>query len=373
MTRSLVEDVWPLSPLQAGLLFHAAFDDQGPDVYTVQSALDIDGPLDAGRLRASWEALLTRHAALRACFRQVSGAQMVQVIAREVVLPWRTEDVSGLPAPEASAALEHMVRSERSEPFDLAAAPLLRLLLIRLGERRHRLVMTSHHILMDGWSAPIMIEELSRIYDAGGDASVLPPVTSYREYLAWLARQDKDAARAAWQAELAGADEPTLVTPAVPDRLPVFPDRVTADLPEAVTRSVTELARAQGLTVNTVVQGAWALVLARLTGRTDVVFGATVAGRPPELPGVETMVGLLINTVPVRVRLDGSQPVLEMLRELQNRQSTLLSHHHLGLPEIQKAAGPGAAFDTLIVYESFPRPPATDSSPNDSSVTIRPY
>ncbi|WP_048894105.1 condensation domain-containing protein, partial [Streptomyces avermitilis] len=260
MTRSLVEDVWPLSPLQAGLLFHAAFDDQGPDVYTVQSALDIDGPLDTGRLRASWEALLARHAALRACFRQVSGAQMVQVIAREVVLPWRTEDVSRLPAPEAPAALEHMVRRERSEPFDLAAAPLLRLLLIRLGERRHRLVMTSHHILMDGWSAPIMIEELSRIYAAGGDTSVLPPVTSYREYLAWLARQDKDAARAAWQEELAGADEPTLVTPAVPDRLPVFPDRVTGDLPETVTRSVTELARAHGLTVNTVVQGAWALV-----------------------------------------------------------------------------------------------------------------
>ncbi|MGW7043589.1 amino acid adenylation domain-containing protein [Streptomyces avermitilis] len=372
MTRSLVEDVWPLSPLQAGLLFHAAFDDQGPDVYTVQSALDIDGPLDTGRLRASWEALLTRHAALRACFRQVSGAQMVQVIAREVVLPWRTEDVSGLPAPEAPAALEHLVRSERSEPFDLAAAPLLRLLLIRLGERRHRLVMTSHHILMDGWSAPIMIEELSRIYAAGGDSSVLPPVTSYREYLAWLARQDKDAARAAWQEELAGADEPTLVTPAVPDRLPVFPDRVTGDLPETVTRSVTELARAHGLTVNTVVQGAWALVLARLAGRTDVVFGATVAGRPPELPGVETMVGLLINTLPVRVPLDGAQPFVEMLRTLQSRQSALLSHHHLGLPEIQKAAGPGATFDTLIVYQSFPRPPAKDSFPNGSSVTIRP-
>ncbi|MEW1927049.1 amino acid adenylation domain-containing protein [Streptomyces sp. NPDC088360] len=372
MTRSPVEDVWPLSPLQEGLLFHAAFDDQGPDVYTVQSALDIEGTVDADRLRASWQALLTRHAALRACFRQVSGAQMVQVIARDVVLPWRTEDVSGLAESDEPAALERLAVSERSEPFDLAVPPLLRLLLIRRSEHRHRLVVTSHHILMDGWSAPILIGELSEIYAAGGDASRLARTTSYSAYLKWLGRQDREAARTAWQAELAGTDEPTLVAPAVPDRLPVFPDNVSSDLPEEVTRGVVELARAGGLTVNTVVQGAWALVLARLAGRTDVVFGATVAGRPPELPGVESMVGLLINTLPVRVRLDGDQPVLEMLRELQERQSALMAHQHLGLPQIQKAAGPGAGFDTLLVYESFPQPPADSASPDRESLALRP-
>ncbi|MGW5861007.1 amino acid adenylation domain-containing protein [Streptomyces sp. NPDC055239] len=372
MTRSPVEDVWPLSPLQEGMLFHAAFDDQGPDVYTVQSALDIEGPVDPVRLRASWQALLARHAALRACFRQVSGAQMVQVIARDVVLPWRTEDVSGLAESDEPAALERLAQSERAEPFDLAAPPLLRLLLIRRGANRHRLVITSHHILMDGWSAPVLIGELCEIYAAGGDASRLGRTTSYREYLKWLGRQDREAARDAWQVELAGTDEPTLVAPAVPDRLPVFPENVSGDLPEKVTRDVVELARTHGLTVNTVVQGAWALVLARLAGRTDVVFGATVAGRPPELPGVESMVGLLINTLPVRVRIDGSQPLLDMFRELQERQTVLMAHQHLGLPQIQKAAGPGAGFDTLLVYESFPQPPAASPSPDRESLSLRP-
>ncbi|MEV0522547.1 amino acid adenylation domain-containing protein [Streptomyces sp. NPDC050439] len=374
MTRSPVEDVWPLSPLQEGLLFHAAFDDQGPDVYTVQSALDIDGPVDAGRLRASWEALLTRHAALRACFRQVSGAQMVQVIAREVALPWRTEDVSHLVGSERPAALKRLAESERAEPFDLGAPPLLRLLLVRVGEERHRLVITSHHILMDGWSAPILIGELSALYAAGGDASRLPRTTSYGAYLKWLERQDREAAQEAWRAELAGADEPTLVAPAVPDRLPVFPENVSEDLSEEVTRGVVELARANGLTVNTVVQGAWAMVLARLAGRTDVVFGATVAGRPPELPGVESMVGLLINTLPVRVQLHGAQPVMEMFRALQERQSTLMAHHHLGLSRIQQAAGPGAGFDTLLVFESFPQPPAASSEAAavGESLSLRP-
>ncbi|MEV6752604.1 amino acid adenylation domain-containing protein [Streptomyces sp. NPDC051214] len=373
MTRSPVEDVWPLSPLQEGLLFHAAFDDQGPDVYTVQSALDIDGLVDAGRLRASWEALLARHAALRACFRQVSGAQMVQVIAREVALPWRTEDVSHLDGPERPAALERLAESERAEPFDLAAPPLLRLLLVRVGEEQHRLVITSHHILMDGWSAPVLIGELSALYAAGGDASRLPRTTSYGAYLKWLGRQDREAAQDAWRAELAGSDEPTLVAPAVPDRLPVFPENVSEDLPEEATRGVVELARANGLTVNTVVQGAWAMVLARLAGRTDVVFGATVAGRPPELPGVESMVGLLINTLPVRVQLHGAQPVMEMLRALQERQSAMMAHHHLGLSRIQKAAGPGAGFDTLLVFESFPQPPASsETAAVGESLSLRP-
>ncbi|MFF1709742.1 amino acid adenylation domain-containing protein [Streptomyces sp. NPDC058268] len=372
MTRSPVEDVWPLSPLQEGLLFHAAFDDQGPDVYTVQSALDIDGPVDAGRLRASWEALLARHAALRACFRQVSGAQMVQVIARDVALPWRTEDVSDLGGSAQGAALERLAESERAQAFDLAAPPLLRLLLIRTGEHRYRLVITSHHILMDGWSAPILIGELAEIYAAGGDASRLGRTTSYGEYLKWLGRQDTAAAQDAWQAALAGTDEPTLVAPAVPDRLPVFPENVTEDLPEKATRGVTELARANGLTVNTVVQGAWALVLARLAGRTDVVFGATVAGRPPELPGVESMVGLLINTLPVRVQIHGDQPVLEMFRDIQEQQSALMAHQHLGLPQILKAAGPGAGFDTLLVFESFPQPPAAAASPDSGSLSLRP-
>ncbi|MFE0250281.1 amino acid adenylation domain-containing protein [Streptomyces sp. NPDC059010] len=362
MTRTAVEDVWPLSPLQEGLLFHAAFDDQGPDVYQGQRLLDLTGPLDAGRLRTAWERLLARHPALRAGFRRRKSGQAMQVIARDVVLPWREADLSGLPEAEVAAGLDKLAEAERSERFQLAVPPLLRLLLIRLDERRHRLVFTSHHVLMDGWSLPVLLRELRELYAADGDTAVLPAPVSYRDYLVWIGRQDKNAARDAWQEELAGAEEPTLVATAAPGRAPVAPEILTREVPARLAEDVTSFARRHGLTVNTVVQGAWALVLARLSGRTDVVFGGTVAGRPAELPGVESMVGLFINTMPVRVRLDGAQPVVRMLAELQERQKNLIGHQHLGLSEIQQLTGPGATFDTLLVYENYPRTPARAST-----------
>ncbi|MFH8694345.1 amino acid adenylation domain-containing protein [Streptomyces chartreusis] len=369
MPRSLVEDVWPLSPLQEGLLFHAALDDRGgPDVYTVQAVLALDGPVDAARLRASWEALVARHAALRAGFRHVSGAQMVQVIAREVTLPWREEDVSGLPPQEATAVADRVADEELGRRFDLAAAPLLRIALVKLAEDRHWMVVTSHHVLMDGWSMPVVMSELSALYAAGGDASGLPPTASYRDYLAWLNRQDKHRARDVWRAELAGLDAPTLVAPADLTRLPDS-GFVLTDLSEELTAGLVSLARGHGLTLNTVVQGAWAVVLSQLAGRTDVVFGATVSGRPAELPGVETMVGLLINTLPVRVPLDGRQPAVEMLTALQERQAGLIAHQHLGLPEVQRLGGPGGVFDTLVVYENFPHAPG---KPGSGGLSMRP-
>ncbi|MFI2619034.1 amino acid adenylation domain-containing protein [Streptomyces sp. NPDC018584] len=369
---SALAGVWPLSPLQEGLLFHADFDDRGPDVYAVQFQLAVEGPLDADRLRASWEALLDRHAALRASFHRRKSGEAVQLIARNVTLPWREADLSAPAEPDRTALAEELAARERAERLDLTVPPLLRLLLIRLGHHRHRLVVTSHHLLMDGWSMPVLLDELSRVYAAGGDASVLERAASYGDYLVWLGRQDKEAARAAWRAELAGLDEPTLAAPGEAGGTPVLPDEHLLCLPEATTRALAETARAQGLTVNTVVQGAWALVLARLAGRTDVVFGATVAGRPAELPGAESMVGLLINTLPVRVRLDGGQPVADMLTRLQERQSALIAHQHLGLSEIQKLAGQGAVFDTLVVYENYPAPPAGPTTPGTPAFTVSP-
>ncbi|KWT62298.1 non-ribosomal peptide synthetase [Streptomyces albus subsp. albus] len=366
---SALAEVWPLSPLQEGMLFHAGFDAQGPDVYVIQRTLTIDGPLDPARWRASWQALLARHAALRASFHRRRSGEAVQLISREAALPWRETDLSHLPEAGALAEVRRLAAEECAERFDPGVAPLLRLLLVRLGPDRHVMVLTAHHILLDGWSMPILFDEATAVYTAGGDASGLPRTRSYRDYLAWLARQDKDAARAAWHAELAGDGEPTLVAPADPARAPALPDKAEAGLPAALTRAITDLARRHGLTANTVVQGAWALLLARLSGRDDVVYGTTVAGRPPELPGVESMVGLFINTVPVRVRLDAAQPVLDLLKDVQARQSALLPHQHLGLAEIQKHAGPGAGFDTLVVYENYPRPAAAPGGPGTLTFT----
>ncbi|MDC0768639.1 condensation domain-containing protein, partial [Streptomyces sp. HD] len=371
---SALAEVWPLSPLQEGLLFHADLDGgDSPDTYTVQSVLSVDGPLDAARLRTSWQTLLARHPALRASFHRRASGEAVQLIMREVTLPWTEADLSDHTDTAAHAELDRLVRAERARRIDPAVAPLLRLLLVRLGARRHRLVLTSHHILLDGWSLPVLLDELTTVYEANGDVSSLAPVTSYRDYLAWLSRQDKKAARAAWRTEFTGAEEPTLVasatTPAPGDsgERPT-PTRRSAHLSPETTTALTDLARTHGLTLNTVVQGVWALVLARLSGRTDVAFGATVAGRPPELPGADSAIGLFINTVPVRVSLDGTQPVLRMLAELQEHHTSLMPHQHLGLADIQSAAGPAATFDTLLVYENYPR--SRRQSPDPDTVTF---
>ncbi|MCP2343571.1 non-ribosomal peptide synthase/polyketide synthase [Actinomadura rupiterrae] len=363
-------DVWPLSPLQEGLLFHAHYDGQGRDTYVEQRVLELDGPVDPDVLRATWTALLDRHPNLRAGFRQPAGLhQLIQVIARDVTPPWREADLSAAPAHEAEAAADRLAAEERDRGFDLAEAPLIRLLLIRLGDTRHRLVVTMHHILMDGWSLPVLFDEMEQVYAAGGDADALPPATSYREYLSWLARQDRDAARDAWQKLLTGVTEPTLIAPADRTADLAAPRYAYARADADTTAALGEVARRHGVTLNTLVQAAWGSVVGLLTGRTDVVFGASVAGRPAELPGVERMPGLFLNTVPVRVRLDAARNVADVLAEIQASQSDVIDHHYLGLAEIQRAAGPGATFDTLLVFESFPRTPARPADPGGVRVT----
>ncbi|MEV0124376.1 amino acid adenylation domain-containing protein [Streptomyces sp. NPDC050703] len=367
-----LDDVWPLSPLQSGMLFHATFDEAAPDVYEGQRALALDGPLDAGLLRAAWETVLRRHPILRASFHRLASGEAVQAVARDVALPWREADVSGLPEARAHAEAERLAEEERAARIDVTRAPLLRLLLIRVGDDRHRLVITSHHITMDGWSLPVLITDLRAAYAAhaaGGDGSGLPPVTSYRDYLAWLDRQDREAAHEAWRTELAGLDAPTLVVPEESVRVPMEPDRIRFAFPAELSRGVAELARSRGLTVNTVVQGAWALLLARLARRTDVVFGATVAGRPTDLPGADSAVGLFINTVPVRVPLTAGQAACDMLAALQERQAALMAHQYMGLSEIRQLAGRAATFDTLVVYENYPHPPAEAADPHSPRIS----
>ncbi|MGH3674039.1 MAG: condensation domain-containing protein, partial [Pseudonocardiaceae bacterium] len=210
-----------------------------------------------------------------------------------------------------------------------------------------------HHIVLDGWSVPLLIDEFLALYTG----AILEPVTPYRDYLAWLAAQDLDAARSAWEGALAGLDGPTRVAPPDPQRVLQPPGLVLATLPAATTAALVEQARAGGWTVSTAVQAAWALVLARLTGRSDITAGTTVAGRPAELSGVAGMVGLFINTVPVRLRLEPAQAVGTALRRLQDEQTRLLDHQHLSLTEIQRVAGVGELFDTVTVIENWPQVP----------------
>ncbi|MEU1358154.1 amino acid adenylation domain-containing protein, partial [Streptomyces cinnamoneus] len=347
-------DVLPLSPLQQGLHFHGLYDASEADLYTIQSALQLEGLMDAAALRAAAETLLRRHGNLRAHFVTDESGQVLQVVPREAELPWHETDLTGLDPAERDGALERLLAEDRSTRFDLERPPLLRCTLVRLAEDRYHFVLTVHHVAVDGWSMPLLIEELFALYGAKGDDAALPAVVPYRDYLAWLAGRDRRASEDAWRTALDGVDAPTLVAAHAAGRAPVRPERWTQRLPEGLVSALLGVARERGLTVNTLVQGAWGLVLGGLTGRDDVIFGATVSGRPPELPGVEKMIGLFINTLPVRVRTAHSDTLLDVLTRLQDQQSGLMEHQYLGLADLQRLAGTGELFDTLVVFENYP-------------------
>ncbi|MFH8408915.1 amino acid adenylation domain-containing protein [Streptomyces sp. NPDC018019] len=351
MKRSGISDVLPLAPLQKGLLFLSEYDPQSADAYSLQLSVELDGPLDTSALRAACAGLLRRHPNLRACFRRRATGDPVQLVPHEAELPWRELDLPDADAERLRAAADE----ERGRRFDLARPPLMRFVLVRQSAQRHTFIWTLHHSLADGWSLPMLIQDLFTLYAHGGrgDGAGLPEAAPYRNYLAWLGAQDEAAAHAAWRDALAGLAEPTRLAPA-DGRTPVLPHSLTMDVPERLAADLAARARGLGVTLNTVFQAAWSLVLGALTGREDVVFGTVTAGRPAELPGVETMVGLFANTIPVRVTARPGQTVAALLADVQERQSGLMPYEHVGLADIQRQAGIGELFDTVMLFQSYP-------------------
>ncbi|MFC5855494.1 condensation domain-containing protein, partial [Streptomyces chlorus] len=345
-----IEEILPLSPLQEGILFHSVYDENDVDIYTVQITFDFEGEIDRDRLKAAAEALLRRHGNLRVGFRYEGLSQPVQVVARSVTVPWCDEDVSDADDPEAAAA--KLVEADRWARFDLRRPPLVRFMLIRLCRDRYRFVLAHHHILWDGWSTPVLLRELLVLYRQSGDDQGMPRVRPYRDYLRWLSERDRDESERAWRQALAGLEGPTLVGPNA--RAAVVPEQMRASVDSETTQALSRCAREWGVTLSTVVQAAWALVLSWTTGRRDVVFGATVSGRPANLPGVESMVGLFINTIPVRVTVDPAESLQDLVARVQREQSRLVDHHHVGLTDIQRWAGYGELFDTATVFENYP-------------------
>ncbi|WP_410590237.1 amino acid adenylation domain-containing protein [Amycolatopsis sp. lyj-23] len=352
-----IEDALPLSALQQGLLFHSEFDPDGVDVYTVQATADLAGPLNVEALRQACAALLRRYATLRAYFRHRRGGDAVQLIAAEVGLPWTELDLSTLPEADREERLARLAAEDRERRFDLAHPPLVRFTLIKIAAGRYRFLWTAHHIATDGWSVPILIRELATLYTEG-PAAALPEVAPFRNYLAWLGRQDEQEARQAWREVLDGLTEPTKVAPEVDGHLKAVPESAEVVLTREETAELVAWARRHELTLNTVVQACWAILVGRLTGRRDVVFGSVTSGRPAELPGVETMVGMFINTVPVRAALDPARPLDDLLVSLRDQQARMSAYQHVGLAEVQNdvpgLAGTGELFDTAIVFENVP-------------------
>jgi amino acid adenylation domain-containing protein/non-ribosomal peptide synthase protein (TIGR01720 family) len=348
-----IADVLPLTPLQRGLLFHASTAHGCDDVYAVQLDVTLSGRLDQYRLRDAVQAVLTRHPNVAARFSDKFD-EPVQIIPADPPLVWRYLDlVGGQKDSEDSAdpdvQIEDLRAAERAAVCDLANQPAFRAALIRTAIDQYRFVLTNHHIVLDGWSLPILLGEIFASYYG----QRLPPAAPYRRFVSWLAQRDLDAARAAWREVLAGLDTPTLVGPA--GRVEQGRREVASfTVSEETTRALGELARSCKTTVSTVLQGAFAQLLMSLTGQQDVVFGTTVSGRPAEVVGADSMVGLLINTVPVRASTSAATTTADLLEQLQSSYSQTLEHQHLALNEIHRVTGQDQLFDTFFVYENYP-------------------
>ncbi|MFE1972218.1 non-ribosomal peptide synthetase [Streptomyces hygroscopicus] len=356
-----VEDIYPLTPMQAGMLFHGLVD-PASDAYVNQVQLTLTGVRDPRALATAWQHTVDANPVLRSRLVWADTPEPVQVVTRRAEPRIVHHDWTRRPEAWREAELRRLLDQDRAEGIDLAAAPLMRLALIRLSADEVRIVWTFHHVLLDGWSAAQVFDEVCERYAAltAGRAPAVPARRPFREYLGWLGEQDTAAAERYWRTALAGFTSPTELPR---DRPPSGAHRTASSGSHRVTLGAGESARLRttaqrgGLTMNTVVQGAWALLLSRYSGAEDLCFGTTVSGRPAALPGVESMVGVFINTVPTRVRVTGGSRLLDWLRELQSAQAEARLHDFVSLAQLgswSEVPGGVNLFDSIVVFENYP-------------------
>ncbi len=339
-----LEDLYPLSPMQQGMLFHTLYEPQ-VGAYISQLRLDIGG-LDTTRFALSWQAAVERHDILRSSFHWQGLDVAHQTIARQVTLPLEVLEATDTDA---------LADAERAQGFELGTAPLFRLKLVRTGTDAWHLIYTSHHILMDGWSNAQLLAEVIQHYATG--QSLPAPTGQNRDYLAWLQQQSAEAGEQFWKASLAPLQAPTMLAEALrPTAGAEGSEEYRVALDSPATQRLSEFARQQKVTLNTLLQAAWSLLLQRYTGQDCVVFGATVAGRSAPLLGIEEQLGLFINTLPLVCSMRPDQSVSQWLGELQGLNLAMREFEHVPLYDIQSWAGQqgSALFDSLLVFENFP-------------------
>ncbi|NVZ54575.1 amino acid adenylation domain-containing protein [Pseudomonas sp. B6002] len=349
LAADAIEDIYTLSPMQQGMLFHTLYEQAAGD-YINQIRVSVDN-LDVARFQQAWDATVRAHDVLRSGFfweGQMEGPR--QVVYREARLPLEVLDWQAMP--ERELALQELQQTQRRQGFDLTQAPLVRMVLVRTDEQRHELIYTHHHILMDGWSNSRLFGEVLQRY-AG---AVVPEVAGrYRDYIGWLQQRDAVATETFWREQLKVLHTPTRLGSAQPMALQGHGEHQLA-LDSALTARLESFARSHKVTLNTLIQAAWLVLLQRHSGQPVVAFGATVAGRPAELAGVEQQIGLFINTLPVICAVDEQCRVADWLQAVQAQNLALREHEHTGLYDIQRWAGQGgdALFDSILVFENYP-------------------
>lgn len=363
-----VADIYPLTPTQLGMLYHTLRDPES-NHYFEQVRCDLSGPLKIGCFREAWEAVVRHHPPLRTLFLWEGVEQPLQVVRDRVELPmefldWRERD------PERAAAdLESLSDELRQAGFDLTRAPILNITAVQLSDDLTHLIWNFHHMVLDGWSSAIVLDEVLKNYSAlavGGQPSI-SIVRPFRDYLGWLKKQDHVAAKEYWQSQVGDIASPTPLQ--VDHKVPQGRfdlGRYSVTLPAAVTQKLKRIAQANRLTMNTIVQGAWAMLLSRYSGQDDVVFGVTSSGRPADLPQVEEMVGMFLNTLPLRLDLGEDLPFATWLQQVQNQQLEINQYQYSSLADIQRWSGVPAGqplFESVVIFENYPEASVDPSLP----------
>jgi amino acid adenylation domain-containing protein len=360
--RGAIADIYPLTGLQQGMLFHSRLA-PGTGAYWVQYGLLLDGPVDLGILRQAWELVFARHDVLRTGVWDQAQVP-VAVVSRSVPLPWQVIDLSGLVEDAQQRAVAEYEAADAARGADFTAPSLARVAVLRLAADRYRVLWSYHHLLLDGWSAPAVVGDALDAYRelVAARQPILPHRRPFGDFVVWLSDQDQEAARRYWRERLAGLTAPT----------PLGVGHTTGEtgqgtawvrLPAVTSARLAEFARRHRLTVNTVVQGAWALLTARYAGTDDVVFGVVSSGRSGRLEGIESMVGLLINTTPARIKVDPGETVPQWLAGIQAEQARGRRFEHTALTDIQACSEIPTGqplFETLFVFENYPTPTGQD-------------
>ena len=365
-----IESIYPLSPMQEGLLFHTLYEGES-GVYFEQLSLTLSGNLNVTAFEQAWGKVVERHPVLRTLFVWENSKKPLQVVRKKVSLPWNNYDWRNLSAVEQEEKFKTFLQVDIDKGFELDKAPLMRNTLIQLTDRTYKFIWSSHHLLTDGWCLPVILKEVSHFYEAfnkeknKGKDLYLTSTRPYKDYINWLQKQDFSTAERFWKRTLQGFTAPT---PLVVDRVVQLALQDTLQhqktyqekhlrLSEKTTTALKSLAKQNHLTLSTLLQGIWALLLSRYSGESDIVFGATVSGRPPTLSGVESMVGLFINTLPVRVKVSGDTKILPWLQQLQSQHLEREQYSWYPLVEIQRCSeipGGRPLFESLVVFENYP-------------------
>ncbi|AVH66608.1 non-ribosomal peptide synthetase [Nostoc sp. 'Peltigera membranacea cyanobiont' N6] len=364
-----IDDLYELSPMQQGMLFHTLYAPES-EIYFEQLLCILQGELNFSAFEQAWQQVVARHPVLRSSFYWEEIEKPLQMVSKQVDLPWEELNWQNFTADEQQEHLEDFLKCDRQKGFELDIAPLMRFTIIQLEEYTYQFIWSHHHILFDGWSMQIILKEVLAFYEAHqrGEHLRLIPSRPYREYINWLQQQDIEQAKNFWQQTLQGLELPKSLIGNKEQEQGIY-NQQTFQLSQTVTEKLQYEARQHHLTLNNLVQGAWALLLSRYSGESDVVFGATVSGRPPTLVGVDSMVGLLINTLPMRVQVTGKVELLPWLKELQSQAYEQEQYAYYSLAEIQRLSDvpPGMPlFESLFVFENYP----LDSPEQDTKKTL---